>query len=170
MRKVWYHQIWIQNNLGFIVSDLKYIPKTSLFLFTRETETHWKEKLLHAYIREAINFPGYNWFDANWIESNFDSTQGIYVFSCRFQIGKGAILHSKQYWYYTHCPKMKINDKKLSKFQFHFPRLLVACPMLKKWKKNVPTASWDNLIYPISNPDGQDQEDKTFVGRTADFS
>ena len=22
MRKVWYHQIWIQNNLGFIVSDL----------------------------------------------------------------------------------------------------------------------------------------------------
>ena len=26
MRKVWYHQIWIQNYLGFIVSDLTYIP------------------------------------------------------------------------------------------------------------------------------------------------
>ena len=26
MRKVWYHQIWIQNYLGFIVSDLIYIP------------------------------------------------------------------------------------------------------------------------------------------------
>ena len=25
MRKVWYHQIWIQKNLGFIVSDLIYI-------------------------------------------------------------------------------------------------------------------------------------------------
>ena len=25
MRKVWYHQIWIQNYLGFIVSDLTYI-------------------------------------------------------------------------------------------------------------------------------------------------
>ena len=24
-RKVWYHQIWIPNNLGFIVSDLMYI-------------------------------------------------------------------------------------------------------------------------------------------------
>ena len=27
---------------------------------------------------------------------------------------------------------MKVNEKKLSKCQFHFPRLLVACPMLKK--------------------------------------
>ena len=27
MRKVWYHQIWIQTNFGFMVSDLKYIPK-----------------------------------------------------------------------------------------------------------------------------------------------
>ena len=26
MRKVWYHQIWIQNNLDFIVSDLTYVP------------------------------------------------------------------------------------------------------------------------------------------------
>ena len=27
MRKVWYHQIWIQNNLGFMVSDLLYSPE-----------------------------------------------------------------------------------------------------------------------------------------------
>ena len=27
MRKVWYHQIWIQNNLDFIVSDLPYTLK-----------------------------------------------------------------------------------------------------------------------------------------------
>ena len=26
------------------------------------------------------------------------------------------------------CPKMKINGKKPSKFQFHFPGLLEACP------------------------------------------
>ena len=56
----------------------------------------------------------------------------------------------------THCAK--VNEKKLSKCQFHFPRLLVACPMLKKWKKKiVPMDSWDNPIYPISDPDGQDQ-------------
>ena len=36
----------------------------------------------------------------------------------------------------THCAIMKVNEKKLSKCQFHFPRLLVACPKLKKWKKN----------------------------------
>ena len=28
MRKVWYHQIWIQNNLGFIVLILMYVPVT----------------------------------------------------------------------------------------------------------------------------------------------
>ena len=28
MRKVWYHQIWIQTYLGFIVSDLTYIVST----------------------------------------------------------------------------------------------------------------------------------------------
>ena len=43
----------------------------------------------------------------------------------------------KTYCYYlniarSHCAKMKVNEKKLSKCQFHFPRLLVACPMLKK--------------------------------------
>ena len=27
MRKVWYHQIWIQNYLGFIVSDLTQMPR-----------------------------------------------------------------------------------------------------------------------------------------------
>ena len=26
MRKVWYHQIWIQNNFGFMESDLMYLP------------------------------------------------------------------------------------------------------------------------------------------------
>ena len=31
MRKVWYHQIWIQNCLGFIVSDLMYVSKYVYF-------------------------------------------------------------------------------------------------------------------------------------------
>ena len=30
MRKVWYHQIWVQNCLGFIVSDLMYMPDLSV--------------------------------------------------------------------------------------------------------------------------------------------
>ena len=33
MRKVWYHQIWIQNYSGFIVSDLTYIPLRNLVTF-----------------------------------------------------------------------------------------------------------------------------------------
>ena len=36
----------------------------------------------------------------------------------------------------AHCAKMKVNEKKLSKCQFHFLRLLVAFPKLKKSKKN----------------------------------
>ena len=64
---------------------------------------------------------------------------------------------------------MKVNEKKLSKCQFHFPRLLVACPMLKKWKKIfVPMDSWDNPIYPISDPDGQDQG-LIFLRENVDF-
>ena len=35
MRKVWYHQIWIQNNLGFMVSDLMYTTEYSSTLFDK---------------------------------------------------------------------------------------------------------------------------------------
>ena len=31
-RKVWYHQIWIPNNLGFIVSDLMYILHSQQYI------------------------------------------------------------------------------------------------------------------------------------------
>ena len=31
MMKVWYHQIWNQNNLGFMVSELMYIPYSREF-------------------------------------------------------------------------------------------------------------------------------------------
>ena len=64
---------------------------------------------------------------------------------------------------------MKVNEEKLSKCQFHFPRLLEACPMLKKWKKKIVAMdSWDNPIYPISDPDGQDQG-LIFWGENVDF-
>ena len=56
----------------------------------------------------------------------------------------------------THCLKMKTNDKKPSQFQFDFPRLLEACLLLKKMKRNpVHVAIRDNPIYPISHPEGQ---------------
>ena len=59
----------------------------------------------------------------------------------------------------THCPKRKRNDKKPSKFQFHFPGLLVPFSMLKKWKKKSANLDFgDNPIYPLSDPDGQDRE------------
>ena len=51
-----------------------------------------------------------------------------------------------------------MNGKKLSKFQFHFPGLQVPCLMLKNEKKSVQVEIGDNPIYPIFNPDGQDQE------------
>ena len=35
----------------------------------------------------------------------------------------------------THCPKMEMNEEKLSKFQIHFPVLLVPCTMKKKLSK-----------------------------------
>ena len=35
----------------------------------------------------------------------------------------------------THCPIMEMNEEKLSKFQFHFPVLLVPCPTKKKLSK-----------------------------------
>ena len=49
---------------------------------------------------------------------------------------------------------MKMNDIKPSKFQFHFPGLLVA----KEMKKNVPMAIGDNPTYPITDPEGQEGE------------
>ena len=67
----------------------------------------------------------------------------------------------------THCPKMKMNGKKLSKFQFYFSGLLIAYPMLKN-EKNVSVNSWGNPIYPISDPDGQDQG-LIFLGENVDF-
>ena len=52
-----------------------------------------------------------------------------------------------------------MNDKKPSKFQFYFSRVLEAFSMLKKFKKNFASLDFgDNPIYPISNPDGQDRE------------
>ena len=54
-----------------------------------------------------------------------------------------------------------MNGKKPSKFQFHFPGLLKACSLLKKtFKKSANLDFGDNPIYPISNPDGQDQKKK----------
>ena len=34
-----------------------------------------------------------------------------------------------------HCPKMEMNEEKPSKFQFHFPLMLVPSPMKKKLSK-----------------------------------
>ena len=44
-RKVWYRQIWIPNNLGFIVSDLMYIPHVCFVMHTcKKHATVHKEK------------------------------------------------------------------------------------------------------------------------------
>jgi hypothetical protein len=52
-----------------------------------------------------------------------------------------------------------MNDKKPSRFQFHFSVVLEGFSMLKKFKNFFANLDFgDNPIYPISNPDGQDQE------------
>ena len=46
MRKVWYHQIWIQNNLGFMVSE-----------FRPNVDTIWNEStylIFHLFILQII--------------------------------------------------------------------------------------------------------------------
>ena len=49
--------------------------------------------------------------------------------------------------------RLKMNDKKPSKFQFYFSGVL------KNEKKNFASLDLeDNPIYPISNPDGQDRK------------
>ena len=51
-----------------------------------------------------------------------------------------------------------MNDKKLSKFQFYFSRVLETFSILKKLKKKFCYLDFgDNPIYPISNPDEQDR-------------
>ena len=51
--------------------------------------------------------------------------------------GKEDDIESNKTWpgksHWTHCAVMKVNEKKMSKCQFNFPRLLVACPKLKNF-------------------------------------
>ena len=54
-RKVWYHQIWIPNNLFFIVSDLIYIPKSTCFL-SANLKSSKKEKVAWALAEGIPNF------------------------------------------------------------------------------------------------------------------
>ena len=47
MRKVWYHQIWFQNYLGFIVSDLLYIHLENLLRFVWNHAKNFLRKLTY---------------------------------------------------------------------------------------------------------------------------
>jgi len=64
---------------------------------------------------------------------------------------------------------MEINEEKPSKFKFHFPEVLVPFSMLKKRRKNSALLDLgDNPIYPISDPDGQEQG-LIFWGENVDY-
>ena len=47
----------------------------------------------------------------------------------------------------THCLRLKMNGKKLSQFQFHFPGLLETSPMSKQETEKISIG--DNPIYPF---------------------
>ena len=53
MRKVWYHQIWIQNTLGFMVSDLMYLDtiwneSTCLIFYSFIFPDNWTSECIHS--------------------------------------------------------------------------------------------------------------------------
>ena len=69
-------------------------------------------------------------------------------FSCFRKVEKTV-----NFGFKSHCPKLRMNGKKPSKFQFHFPGLLKACSMLKK-KDFLNSLTWTLEIiqfiqYPI---------------------
>jgi hypothetical protein len=55
------------------------------------------------------------------------------ICSCHF-IVTSSIEMAENNRHGAHCSKVKMNGKKLSKFQFHFPGLLGTSPMLKQEK------------------------------------
>ena len=60
------------------------------------------------------------------------------------------------YWIVAHCPKLKINSKKLSKWQFHFPGLLEGLLMQKKENNFLANLDFeDNPIYLFWDANGQ---------------
>ena len=46
-------------------------------------------------------------------------------------------LHIVYHTTITHCPKVKMNEEKMSQFRFHFQRLLILYSMPKKFLKNM---------------------------------
>ena len=52
MRKVWYHQIWIQNYLGFIVSDLMYMLYAEWEPF--EKSCQWNLHIKRIHINQGV--------------------------------------------------------------------------------------------------------------------
>ena len=62
-------------------------------------------------------------------------------------------------YHISYCSKMKMNGKKLSRCQFHFPGLLdISWCQNKKQNFLLWLDLWDNLIYWVGWADGQDLE------------
>ena len=66
MRKVWYHQIWIQNYLGFIVSDLLYIPIYNI-IFASFINLKYVLLKIAIKIQKIMNYELPNWPKASQI-------------------------------------------------------------------------------------------------------
>ena len=47
---------------------------------------------------------------------------------------------------HSHCPKMNMNEEKMSQFQFHFPGLLVPYPMPKFFLRNPTGGAWSSFL------------------------
>ena len=90
-----------------------------------------------------VTFPGGNYLRAGVINSSQAQMQAVLGWCWT-----GASLTFKTWWghQYTHCPKIKMNEEKMSKSWFHFQGLLYL--MDKKLRKICFSSDLqNNLIY-----------------------
>ena len=101
MRKVWYHQIWIQNYLGFIVSDLVKGPKFGTLFFENSARSgfHYSAILRGSVVE--FQAQRYN------IRKTFDWKENFHIF-------RNAINNGKPWKIIKFGKSVKINSCRLS--------------------------------------------------------
>ena len=139
-------KIWIWHKIAFLMNqqDSKYQQKTKAissaepnyfvhFAMRHPVLHFWAIYQIYRYCILLVIFHVLYFF---WLYFMYCIFLVISIWNIFFLLKGRYFVSSEMHSTHSHCAKMKVNEKKLSKCQFHFPRLLVACPMLKKQKKN----------------------------------
>ena len=108
-RKVWYHQIWIQNYLGFIVSDLNF---SQLYDFLK---LHWifLSFSVKTYVKEEIGF---------WSEADTNEIAKSWLKFCNIHKNLVKVMeYDVPEWICPKNMKLALSDIKVSSnFSFNF--------------------------------------------------